>query len=69
MLVSVVGRIEPRRNKMADSPDEKIKAFNTKVASLIKEASPDDLVHILKNEKSLVAAGNQNQNQGKAPIA
>lgn len=40
--------------------------FNTRVAELIKSASPEDLVYILQHDKSLTARHNQNINNGKA---
>jgi hypothetical protein len=52
---------------MADDADKTVDAFNNKVAELIKAAKPEDLVTILKHQKSLVAAmDNNNQNAQKA---
>lgn len=51
--------------KSVEIPQSLMK-FNTKVAELIKSASPEDLVHILKNERSLAAGHQQNINNGKA---
>lgn len=52
-------------NGTDDIPESLVK-FNTKVADLIKAATPEDLVHILQSDKSLAARHNQNINNSKA---
>ncbi|CAO4140866.1 hypothetical protein [Methylorubrum aminovorans] len=48
---------------------EKVREFNQKVADLIKTASPADLVGILKDEKSILAAHQNNNNNRMAGLA
>lgn len=46
---------------------EKVNEFNERVASLIKEASPSDLVGILKDERSILASHQNNNNNRETP--
>ncbi len=45
---------------------DKVTEFNEKIASLIKDASPADLVGILKDERSLLLSHQNNNNNREA---
>jgi hypothetical protein len=52
---------------MADESEKAVELFNAKVSELIKAAKPEDLVSILKHEKSIVASADNN-NQNARPV-
>jgi hypothetical protein len=46
-----------------------VAAFNAKIVELIKTAQPNEIVDLFKHDGSLLAAGdNNNQNQAKANL-